>query len=43
MTAGELMAKALLDFGDSDGAANRAYYAMFDAARRSRPVPQFEN
>ena len=42
MTAGELMAKArqavasakaLLDFGDPDGAANRAYYAMFDAAR----------
>lgn len=42
MTAGELMAKArqalasaeaLLDLGDADGAANRAYYAMFDAAR----------
>lgn len=26
-------ARALLDLGDPDGAANRAYYAMFDAAR----------
>jgi len=26
-------ARALLDLGDMDGAANRAYYAMFDAAR----------
>lgn len=26
-------ARALLDLGDADGAANRAYYAMFDAAR----------
>ncbi len=26
-------ARALLDLGDLDGAANRAYYAMFDAAR----------
>lgn len=26
-------AKALLALGDADGAANRAYYAMFDAAR----------
>lgn len=26
-------AKVLLDFGDADGACNRAYYAMFDAAR----------
>jgi len=26
-------ARALLDLGDSDGATNRAYYAMFDAAR----------
>lgn len=26
-------ARALLDFGDMDGAANRVYYAMFDAAR----------
>ncbi|MEW6167130.1 MAG: hypothetical protein AB1651_05480 [Pseudomonadota bacterium] len=25
-------ARALLDLGDVDGAANRAYYAMFDAA-----------
>jgi uncharacterized protein (UPF0332 family) len=42
MTAEGLMAKAvqalssakmLLDAGDADGACNRAYYAMFDAAR----------
>jgi uncharacterized protein (UPF0332 family) len=42
LTATELMAKAscaaesarlLLDAGDLDGACNRAYYAMFDAAR----------
>ncbi len=42
LTAHALMAKAdtacssaqaLLNFGDVDGAANRAYYAMFDAAR----------
>lgn len=26
-------AQALLDLGDVDGACNRAYYAMFDAAR----------
>ena len=26
-------AKMLLDTGDADGASNRAYYAMFDAAR----------
>lgn len=26
-------AKALLERGDTDGAVNRAYYAMFDAAR----------
>jgi uncharacterized protein (UPF0332 family) len=26
-------ARALLDMGDVDGACNRAYYAMFDAAR----------
>ena len=26
-------ARALLDIGDVDGAVNRAYYAMFDAAR----------
>lgn len=28
-------AKVLLDVGDVDGACNRAYYAMFDAARAS--------
>lgn len=42
MNAKDLMAKAvqaatsakvLLDAGDADGACNRAYYAMFDAAR----------
>ena len=42
MSADELMGKAeralasarlLLDAGDTDGACNRAYYAMFDAAR----------
>lgn len=42
MTPGELMQKAdqalrsahvLLEGGDTDGACNRAYYAMFDAAR----------
>lgn len=42
MKATDLMAKAmqaaasarvLLDSGDADGACNRAYYAMFDAAR----------
>lgn len=42
MKAGDLMTKArqaaasakvLLDTGDADGACNRAYYAMFDAAR----------
>lgn len=26
-------ARVLLDLGDADGATNRAYYAMFDAAR----------
>lgn len=26
-------ARVLLDSGDTDGACNRAYYAMFDAAR----------
>jgi uncharacterized protein (UPF0332 family) len=37
--ANDLMAKAVraalsaLDMGDADGACNRAYYAMFDAAR----------
>lgn len=42
MNADDLMAKAvqatasarlLLEAGDADGACNRAYYAMFDAAR----------
>lgn len=42
MKAEDVMAKAmqaaasarvLLDTGDADGACNRAYYAMFDAAR----------
>lgn len=42
MKANDLMAKAvqasasakvLLGMGDADGACNRAYYAMFDAAR----------
>ena len=37
-------ARALLDLGDADGACNRAYYAMFDAARATlvaagAPVP----
>lgn len=26
-------ARALLELGDADGACNRAYYAMYDAAR----------
>ena len=53
MTPQELMAKAeralvsaqlLLNSGDVDGACNRAYYAMFDAARAAlltvqAPVP----
>lgn len=53
MTPNELMLKAqraltsaqtLLDDGDVDGACNRAYYAMFDAARAAllataAPVP----
>lgn len=53
MTPQELMAKAnraltsaklLLDSGDVDGACNRSYYAMFDAARAAllfidAPVP----
>ncbi len=29
----EVSARLLLDAGDTDGASNRAYYAMFDAAR----------
>jgi len=37
-------ARALLDLNDPDGACNRAYYAMFDAARAAlmvsgAPVP----
>ncbi len=28
-----ISAKVLLDTGDADGASNRAYYAIFDAAR----------
>ena len=46
MNAEDLMAKAaqagesartLLERGDADGACNRAYYAMFDAARGFAP------
>jgi uncharacterized protein (UPF0332 family) len=36
-------AQLLLDAGDADGACNRAYYAMFDAARASiqiRSIPE---
>lgn len=54
MNAGELMLKAkraassakiLLDSGDVDGACDRAYYAMFNAARAAllvanAPVPE---
>jgi uncharacterized protein (UPF0332 family) len=32
-TQASVSAKLLLDAGDADGACNRAYYAMFDAAR----------
>jgi hypothetical protein len=32
-TKASASAKLLLDSGDVDGACNRAYYAMFDAAR----------
>ena len=53
MNAQDLLAKAIqaaasaklrLDAGDADGACNRAYYAMFDAARAAllasgAPVP----
>lgn len=37
-------ARALLELGDADGAANRAYYAMFDAARAALicKVPEAE-
>lgn len=31
-------ARVLLDAGDADGACNRAYYAMFDAARAAQVV-----
>lgn len=49
MNATELMAKAeratnsarlLLNAGDADGACNRAYYAMFDAARAALLLSQ---
>jgi len=33
-------AKLLLDAGDVNGACNRAYYAMFDAARAALIAPQ---
>ena len=36
-------ARALFDLGDMDGAANRAYYAMFDAARAAFFVPEDAN
>jgi uncharacterized protein (UPF0332 family) len=40
-------AQALLDDGDQDGACNRAYYAVFDAARallvHSRPEAESES
>jgi len=51
MTPAELMDKAsrapasarlLLDAGDTDGACNRAYYAMFDAARAALAVADDE-
>jgi len=35
-------AKVLLDTGDGDGASNRAYYAMFDAARAALLVSGFD-
>lgn len=35
-------AKVLLDTGDGDGASNRAYYAMFDAARASLLASGFD-
>jgi len=35
-------AKVLLDIGDADGASNRAYYAMFDAARAALLAAGFE-
>lgn len=51
MKAQDLMAKAvqaaasaklLLDAGDADGASNRAYYAMFDAARAALLASGFD-
>jgi len=35
-------AKVLLDTGDCDGASNRAYYAMFDAARAALLASGFD-
>lgn len=35
-------AKVLLDTGDADGASNRAYYAMFDAARAALLASGFD-
>lgn len=35
-------ARMLLDAGDTDGATNRAYYAMFDAARAALVSAGFE-
>lgn len=35
-------AKVLLDTGDADGTCNRAYYAMFDAARAALLVSGHE-
>lgn len=35
-------AKILLDAGDADGASNRAYYAMFDAARAALLAAGFD-
>lgn len=35
-------AKLLIDAGDADGACNRAYYAMFDAARAALLISGYE-
>jgi len=35
-------AKVLLDTGDADGTSNRAYYAMFDAARAALLASGFD-
>ncbi len=35
-------AKVLVDTGDADGACNRAYYAMFDAARAALQASGFD-